>query len=197
MYFTPFKAQSVLILGEYYYIQDITSRVIYSPDERYNFTNLNTYTILDEERPDIVSHKLYDNVNYYWTLFIVNQTSPSDWPLSYTEFNRWINEKYTTTEQNAVHHYEDSDGAWVPTVGWWYFEDSDGTVLNHAYGRGELYDHPEPACVVSGSNGTKVTLYDHLYAENEKKREIKYVRPEHIKSFERDFIQRLEGQIEV
>ena len=30
------------------------------------------YEVINGERPDIVSQRLYDNPNYYWTFFIIN-----------------------------------------------------------------------------------------------------------------------------
>lgn len=52
------------------------------------------YTIQDGERPDILSHKLYGSVKYYWTFFALNDTlRESGWPLT-------IQETYDTAKKH-------------------------------------------------------------------------------------------------
>lgn len=44
------------------------------------------YTILDGERPDTVSYKLYGTTDYYWTFFLLNDhIRQQGWPLSVQE----------------------------------------------------------------------------------------------------------------
>lgn len=45
-----------------------------------------TYTILDGDRPDVVSQKLYGTPNYYWTFYLLNEKIRlQGWPLTVQE----------------------------------------------------------------------------------------------------------------
>lgn len=45
-----------------------------------------TYTILDGDRPDVVSQKLYGSTDYYWTFYLLNESIRlQGWPLSVQE----------------------------------------------------------------------------------------------------------------
>jgi hypothetical protein len=62
-----------------------------------NYTNYQWYEIEDGDRPDIVSTKLYNTPNFYWTFFIVNdrlKDGMREWPLSSYEFDEFIRRKY-------------------------------------------------------------------------------------------------------
>lgn len=56
------------------------------------------YDIIDGERPDTISYKLYGNPNYYWTFFIINNDLRnglnSAWPMSLNHFERMIEQEY-------------------------------------------------------------------------------------------------------
>lgn len=67
------------------------------PETRDNMLLYTSYTIQDGERPDHVSMKLYNSVDYYWTFFMVNENLVNiftDWPLSTLELENLINLKY-------------------------------------------------------------------------------------------------------
>lgn len=56
------------------------------------------YTIMDGERPDVLSYKLYNSVNYYWTFFLLNEKlRVQGWPLSNQEVYRLAAEYYPNT----------------------------------------------------------------------------------------------------
>jgi hypothetical protein len=45
-----------------------------------------TYTIIDGERPDTLSQKLYDTTDFYWTFYLLNdKLRRQGWPLTYQE----------------------------------------------------------------------------------------------------------------
>ena len=68
------------------------------------------YSIMEGERPDHVSEKVYGNVKYTWLIFLINNiTDPIfDWPLGTREFGAFIKNKYGTlaTAKSTIHHYE-------------------------------------------------------------------------------------------
>jgi len=62
-----------------------------------NITTYRSYYINDGERPDIVSNKLYNSPDYYWTFFITNDSLKEgiqNWPMSNLEFERFIEDEY-------------------------------------------------------------------------------------------------------
>jgi len=64
------------------------------------------YQVKFGESPEIVSYRLYDTVDYYWTILLMNNIRDRfyEWPLSEQQFEEYVNAKYTNPL--AVHHYE-------------------------------------------------------------------------------------------
>lgn len=55
------------------------------------------YEIKNGERPDIVSQRLYNTPNYYWTFFLINDflhDGYSSWPLSAEAFHKYLEKEY-------------------------------------------------------------------------------------------------------
>jgi hypothetical protein len=62
-----------------------------------SFNNYAVYQISDGERPDQVSQKLYDNDEYYWTFFIINdglKNGMKEWPLSTSALDQHLLDAY-------------------------------------------------------------------------------------------------------
>ena len=61
---------------------------------RDDITIYSDYTILDGDRPDILSYNLYGNIQYYWLIFYVNDALREEgWPLNANEVQEQM-EKY-------------------------------------------------------------------------------------------------------
>lgn len=85
--------------GSSFELTDITRSVVLNTNKIQDDNALYIYyEIEDGERPDVVSHKLYDDAQYYWTFFIINDFLRdgymSSWPLSYRNFNKMIEREY-------------------------------------------------------------------------------------------------------
>lgn len=55
------------------------------------------YNISEGERPDMVSYKLYDSTEYYWTFFIINSglfNAFNDWPKGTADLKDFVEAKY-------------------------------------------------------------------------------------------------------
>lgn len=55
------------------------------------------YDIKNGERPDVVSQKLYESPDYYWTFFIINdhlKNGYNSWPMADVTLEKYINDKY-------------------------------------------------------------------------------------------------------
>lgn len=76
------------------------------------------YTILDGDRPDTVSQKLYDTTDYHWTFFLMNdKLKESGWPLPEREMRELVKKRYphrtVVTEGNIASFFLPG----VPVVG--------------------------------------------------------------------------------
>lgn len=69
-------------------------------------TYFNKYVILDGERPDQVSQKLYGTPKYDWLILLTNNmiSRYDNWPLSEYDLRKHVEDKYENPE--GIHHYE-------------------------------------------------------------------------------------------
>jgi hypothetical protein len=70
-----------------------------------------TYDIQEGDTPEIVAHKYYGDSYRYWIVLFSNQMIDPlwDWPLSGSNFEKYIVDKYTELNINpysAIHHFE-------------------------------------------------------------------------------------------
>jgi len=76
---------------------DIFRHVDVSTTQSDEFTSYLYYQVKDGERPDIVSQKLYDTPDYYWTFFVINdflQAGFNEWYKSTFDFHRGLELEY-------------------------------------------------------------------------------------------------------
>lgn len=72
------------------------------------------YTILDGDRPDVLSQKLYDTPDYHWTFFFMNDgLRESGWPLAEREMRALVKKRYphrtVTTQSNIASNFLPGD----------------------------------------------------------------------------------------
>jgi len=89
--------------------QDLTKYVDLIDQIRNNVSFTENYNILSGDRPDVVSHKLYGSMDYYWTFYLMNEhVRLSGWPLNNDEILDQVKSKYpnrvltTTSEIGAL-----------------------------------------------------------------------------------------------
>ena len=89
--------------------QDLTKYVDLIDQVRNNISFTEKYHILSGDRPDVVSHKLYGTMDYYWTFYLMNEhVRLSGWPLNNDEILDQVKSKYpnrvltTTSEIGAL-----------------------------------------------------------------------------------------------
>ena len=90
-------------------VQNITKYVDLIDQIRNNISFTEKYNILSGDRPDVVSHKLYGTMDYYWTFYLMNEhVRLSGWPLNNDEILDQVKSKYpnrvltTTSEIGAL-----------------------------------------------------------------------------------------------
>ena len=73
-----------------------------------NFMQFDKYKIIGDERPDNVAQKVYDNDDLDWVVLMSNNIIDikNEWPLTQSQLNEFINEKYTAQQLVSIHHYE-------------------------------------------------------------------------------------------
>lgn len=66
----------------------------------------------DGETPEIVAEKVYGNPEYHWIIMLVNERFDylADYPLTYDALLKYVEDKYGAGNENATHHYINTDG---------------------------------------------------------------------------------------
>ena len=110
---------------------------------RDDITIYSDYTVLDNDRPDILSYNLYGDVQYYWLMFYVNDSLREEgWPLT-------ANEVQEQMEKYYPHDF-------IRTYGNWF--KSDFKIGNRATGKksgafGDIVQtHPDLGQIIVANN---------------------------------------------
>lgn len=76
-------------------------------------SNISAYyehIVSDEETPEILAEKVYNDAGAHWLILMANDIIDRnyDWPLNYTDFNKYIIKKYGSiaNAKTQIHHYE-------------------------------------------------------------------------------------------
>ena len=152
-----------------------------------NFMQFDKYQIIGDERPDNVAEKVYDRDDYDWIVLMSNNIIDinNEWPLTQSQLNEFLNEKYTPQELVSIHHYEtlelrDSRNQLILPTGIVVDED-----FNLEYLSGGQVKSTNS--LVDGRPVKAVTFYDYENDLNDKKRNINVLKPELLGIFIRDF----------
>jgi hypothetical protein len=115
------------------------------------------YVIKDDLRPDQVAGLYYDDSNLVWLIFLMNNIIDPyyDWPLTDAQFDRWMREKYGTTEasQALIINYKHNTTGTIVT--------KETYTLNATFGK-----------IVAGQY-SPVYAWNYYYDLNDAKRKIK------------------------
>jgi len=181
-------------------ITNILSRFSFEKAFKENTAVFYKYQIQDSDTPEIIAAKYYDDPEKHWIVLLFNDIiDPQyNWPLKYSSFINYVNEKYaangasnTTVQsgitwaqsQNNIHSYYQVNTRTSTAV----TADSK-TIKEKVRITANAY-----ANVIVGTtsytlkNGTvinetvskeKLTYYDYEMEENEAKRKIKLLKPE-------------------
>jgi hypothetical protein len=87
-------------------IQDITTRITVRKWIREIGPLFAKYDVADAETPEMVAATVYGNVYDHWVVLLFNEITNTyyGWPLSRRDFDAFVNNKYENPE--ATHHYE-------------------------------------------------------------------------------------------
>ena len=134
------------------------------------------YQIKDNERPDVVASKIYDDSELDWVILITNNITNirEQWPLSNQDLYYYMIDKYGSDENiSGIHHYEttevkDEYNRLVVPSGLQVDANFSVTYskLNNA--------------IVTISPVKSVSNYEYEINENEKKRKIRILKPQYL-----------------
>jgi hypothetical protein len=94
---------------DYVVAKNIFKRAKIRTDIANAVTAFEYYQIVDNERPDQVAAKVYDNAELDWVILTTNNITNinQDWPLDNNSFYKYLIDKYGSEEElGKVHHYE-------------------------------------------------------------------------------------------
>ena len=147
-----------------------------------------TYDIQEGDTPEIVAHKYYGDSYRYWIVLFANQMiDPQwDWPLSGSNFNRYITDKYTSFNPNStIHHYEkivEQTDVSTNTISKNMIVISQ-TTYNSLVSSTSSYTLPTGVVSVT-TTGRAVDYYTYELELNESKRSIQLLNRNYVNEFE-------------
>tara|TARA_B110000858_G_scaffold70451_1_gene81866 strand:- start:1001 stop:1549 length:549 start_codon:yes stop_codon:yes gene_type:complete len=152
-------------------VKNLLRRVMVRQKVKSNTLFYDTYDLKNGETPESIADKLYDDPELHWVVLLVNDITDRyhQWPMTATQFEQFVNDKYT--DPNGVHHYEIAQSS------------GDTTKKIEVYASSALY---------SGDNdfyGTATTITNIEYEENrqDELRQIRLLDPKFISQFVEEF----------
>lgn len=93
-------------------IQDVTRRIILSPELKNNNSLYDLYDVRDGETPELVADRFYKNPMYHWVVLHANDIIDPrfDWPLSQVNLIEYCKTKYGSDNVYSTHHFIDGNG---------------------------------------------------------------------------------------
>jgi hypothetical protein len=161
---------------EYITVKNLFKRAKLRTDIINIITAFNYYQIEDNQRPEVVASKLYNDPELDWVILITNNITNvrEQWPLSNNDLYNYMLDKYGSEEAlSDIHHYETTevkdeyDRLVVPSG---LQVDSDFTVTYTKFDN----------TVFTISPVKQVTNYEYETNINEEKRKIRVLKPAYL-----------------
>ena len=135
------------------------------------------------EKPYQIAYEYYGDPAYEWVILLCNNITDvyDQWPMSSGELYQYCKRRYPNlNELNAVHHYETyqittNNGIEILEA---------GIIVNEDF----TYKHPTTGIILSGNAiRNRVTNYEYIVNENEKKRDIYLLKKQYLSQFISEF----------
>lgn len=165
------------------------------------------YIVRDTDTPEILAEKIYKDPEAHWVILMANEIVDVqyDWPLTTTDFNKYIIKKYGSiaNAKTQIHHYEkvvnrteqltgiDTETRFVinenklttntPDVPYDYYDNLPETQEVNTY------NLENGSTVVEIVRRDAISCYDYEDQMNEKKRNIKIIKPEYYPQILNEF----------
>ena len=97
-------------ISDYIRVKNFFRRATLREDIFQDLTFFTKYSVEGDDRPDNVSHKVYENSSLDWVILLANNIThiPTEWPMPQNDFDRFLLDKYDNydTIYNGIHHHE-------------------------------------------------------------------------------------------
>ena len=164
-------------------VKNLFKRAKLRTDVDQSITSFDYYLIEDNERPDIIAGKVYNNTELDWVILITNNITSirNQWPLSNNELYTYCLEKYGSDENMmATHHFETKET-----------KDQYGRILLE----GKLIVDENFTFTYTKDSNTSETIkpaqsvsnFNYEQRLNEDKRKIRILKPALLSAFITDF----------
>ena len=164
MYFDKFPIIPYDSVGDLQF-KDVTNllrRVGLRAKLKSNTALFDTYSVKEGETPEMIAHKLYGDSNLHFVIMLLNDITDRyhQWPMSFIQFNQYLNDKYSNPD--GIHHYEKPQSSGDTKVKIEIFNEVD----EDAY-----------------TGLTPITNREYEESEQDKKREIRLLDPKYVDQF--------------
>lgn len=162
----------------------IKSKILQNPMLYY------TYDIKEDDTPEIIAHKYYNDPYRFWIVLLANEIiDPQwDWPMNGATLERFIQSKYTNVQRDLVHHYEKTVSTYDSGSGTRTTDviKIDEASFNTTFETQESYTLPTGDVTVTITK-RPVSNYDYESELNESKRNIKILNVDYVYQIEKEF----------
>tara|TARA_R100001443_G_scaffold89201_3_gene95700 strand:+ start:1780 stop:2445 length:666 start_codon:yes stop_codon:yes gene_type:complete len=95
-------------ISSYIEVKNLFKRVKLNSEVFQELSNFEKYTIEGNDRPDVVSQKVYKRPDYDWIILLANNiiNIQDEWPMSNQAFEKYMEKKYGAENYTSPHHYE-------------------------------------------------------------------------------------------
>jgi|TARA_B110000902_G_C14118088_1_gene517031 hypothetical protein len=173
MYFNSFPKIPYDSFGNYDFkiVTNLLRRVAIRSKVKSNSLIYDTYDVKNGDTPESIAYKLYGDASLHWVVLMVNNITDRyhQWPLGYSQFLNFINDKYDNV--NDVHHYE------IP-------QSSGNTKTKiEVYSNSALYTGDTDFYAAA----TTITNYEYEESLEDEKRKIRLLDPRYVEQFVDEF----------
>lgn len=144
--------------GQTIAIRNFLRKFTFRNEIKDNISSFSTWTIRDEDTPEVIAHKLYDSPYLYWIVMMLNNILDPmfQWPMTDKELYGYCDKIYGASGIYAHHHFEAEKPVEIEDL-------PEGTIVDERYHR-----------------KTSISNYDYESYLNEKRRKIKLLKPEYL-----------------
>ena len=196
-------------LSSYSLVTNIFFRLRVIREVLVNISSYYEYLIKDDDTPEILAEKIYKDAEAHWLILLANNiVDPQyDWPLNGRDFQKYIINKYgsVANAKTTYHHYEkvitrEESLSGIITENRFIINQSnsaismaDTTVPYDTYNSlpetqdVDTINMGNGKTVIEIINRAAITNYDYENDLNEKKRNIKIIKPEYYSQIVREF----------
>jgi hypothetical protein len=161
------------------------------------------YSLQEGDTPETVAFKYYGDQYRYWLVLIANEIMDPQWqwPLSTVNFQRFLNDKYSTEAtnlnitalqytQSTVHSYQKVTTTKDSNTGTLAIKtvDIDVDTYNSILPSSQTVSFPDGSSVKYSIDKSETTIYDYELQKNEANREIKLINSAYANNMEKQLI---------